>query len=136
MSKSNTLNKEYNLKLYRTDFLYGITICAIFAACMEMFFRQTIRFNGKYASDTYVYANLGDDFRISRAIAVIFSKLGEINGETFEMALFMAAVIVGIIIGSYLLLRYMTDVSEKRWVSADRFFTGSVYRAYLYSGYL
>lgn len=136
MSKSNTLNKEYNLKIYRTDFLYGITLCVIFAACMEIFFRQTIRFNGKYVSDTYLYANKGDDFETNRAIFVIFNKLGKINGETFEMALFMAAVIVGTVIGSYLLLRYMTDVSEKRWVlqigSLLALFTGPIYIPVVY----
>lgn len=109
---------EYIISARKTDFAYvGFLLC-LFVLLAEFFYRQTIRYNDAYISDTIVYAqNLGK-LNGSRMIAWLFPKLHAINGGTFEIAVFMSLVVIATIIANYFLIDYLLQrekCSVERW---------------------
>ena len=125
---------EYTITARKTDFAYiGFLLC-LFALLTEFFYRQTIRYNDAYISDTIVYAqNLGT-LNNSRMIAWLFPKLHAINGGTFEIAIYMSLVVIATIIANYFLIEYLLrreNLTVDRWkiqvMSLAGLFSSAIY---------
>lgn len=126
------------LKEKRTDRVFDILYAAglaLFGALLTIiFYRQSIRYNGKYPSDTQYYVNDSKDHPGARLISYIFHYLYKASGDSRLIAVYMALVVVATVLVNYLIIKYML----KRWgkdtrrvtiqaASIAMLFTGSIY---------
>ena len=131
---NNSLNRSWRITIRLTDFV-SVGICIlIYIACSELFYRQTIMYKGAYLSDTITYVSFAKSQSDLRAVLWIFNKLYSINESTFEIALYMGAVIIGIIFVNYILINYLFKKAEinivryKRYIlSLCMLFLGPIY---------
>lgn len=103
------LKKGWSIKIYPADFVWGAAMCAMFALCLELFYRMAVNYKHKYPSDLYYYAvqNPQTHDERGRFIGELFDFLYHINGgEVFEIAVFLAFLIVGIIIANYMVIYF------------------------------
>ena len=134
-----TLNKQYNITARKSDFIYIGFLLFLFLVLTEFFFRQTVRFADAYNSDTYVYAQGSDSLSNIRLIVIIFNALRSINGQTYEIAIFMALVVIATILACYKLISLLLErsgVNLERWkqqgLSLIGFFCGPIWLPLLY----
>jgi hypothetical protein len=108
-SKSLGRQLHYNkyVKISYVDVTFYSVLLLLLPLLTELFYRQTIVYNGNYPSDTIAYVNWAiEDPGSLRAIEWVFSKLYRISESTFEIAIFMALVTVAIIIVIRIGVRY------------------------------
>lgn len=80
------------------------TLLTTFAS-MFLFYMQSIRYNGGYVSDTYLYVNMSKEQHGVRLITWIFNYLYKLGNNTIPIAIYMGIVIAGIIIMNYALMK-------------------------------
>ena len=134
-----TLNKQFNITARKSDFIYIGFLLFLFLVLTEFFFRQTVRYADAYNSDTYVYAQGSDSLSNFRLIVIIFNSLRSINGQTYEIAIFMALVVIATILACYKLISLLLERSGvvlERWkmqgLSLIGFFCGPIWLPVLY----
>ncbi len=134
-----TLNRKYNITARKSDFIYIGFLLFLFLLLTEFFFRQTVRYAGAYNSDTYVYAKGSDSLSGIRLIVIIFNALRSINGQTYEIAAFMALVVIATILACYKLISLLLErdgLTLERWkiqgLSLIGFFCGPIWMPVLY----
>ena len=117
-----------------TDIIYAVVLAGLFQALTCLFYRQSVKYNGGYASDMAAYITGFEGDIDGRFIMVVFRQLMKINGSTLPVALFCAAVVVGTIIAGYYFLSYMLErenVYRERWqlqaMSLIVLFSGPIY---------
>jgi hypothetical protein len=132
--------KETTVAINKTDCVYT-GICACFLPVFaELYYRQTILYGGAYVSDTPAYVEFATnpDVPSIRAIPWVFRKLYAINEATWEIAIFLALLTVGIMMAIYCLLRLLlsrdqsqSEVPRKEWMliplALSAFFARSIY---------
>lgn len=133
------LRREYNITLKKTDLIYTAILVCLFALFTEFFYRQCVRYNDLYISDTIVYAQHIGDVNNSRMVGWLFAKLHAINGEYYEIALFMSLVVVATIVACYFLIDYLLrreGVNLQRWkvqmMSFIALFSSAIYLPGIY----
>lgn len=92
-----------------TDIAWTCVIAVISFLCLELFHRMIVVYHDVYHSDIRYYVRAAADensLHWKRWIELIFSKLYDINGITMEINIYLAAVIAGIIIVNFLVLRF------------------------------
>ena len=106
--KKNRFGDGYSVRIYPADFVWGAALCAMFAICLELFYRMAVNYHHKYPSDLYYYAvtNVEKQDERGRFIGTLFRFLGHLNGEVFEIVVFLAFLIVGIIIANYMVIYF------------------------------
>lgn len=117
-----------------TDWIYAALIAIMGAGLTEFFHRQTIRYHGKYISDTIVYAqNLGD-VKECRMIAWIFGRLNELDGSYYAIAVFMSLVVAATVVAGYFFISFFLareNCETDRWkiqlASFCMLFSGPIY---------
>lgn len=109
--KKNRFRDGYSIKIYPADFVWGAALCAMFAVCLELFYRMAVDYKNHYPSDLYYYAvtNVETHDERGRFIGTLFEFLAGINGEVFEIAVFLALLIVGIIIANFATIRFFIN---------------------------
>ncbi len=134
-----TLNKQINITARKSDFIYIGFLLFLFLVLTEFFFRQTVRFADAYNSDLYVYAQGSDSLSNIRLIVIIFNALRSINGQTYEIAIFMALVVIATILACYKLISLLLERSGvvlERWkiqgLSLIGFFCGPIWLPVFY----
>ena len=97
-----------NLTLYGADFAWAAAISAIFVVTTELFYRMIVDYNGKYVSDVryYVVENPASGEQHDRLITILFQWFYDINHNTLEANLYLAAVIAALVIVNFVAIRY------------------------------
>ena len=85
--------------------VYGGILVLLYMIFVFLFYRQSIRYNGGYLSDTAIYVGLSKDEHGVRLITWIFNILYQAADGTILIALYMGLVVVGIILMNYHLIR-------------------------------
>jgi len=100
--------KGFDLTLYGTDFAWAAAITAIFVVTIEMFYRMIVDYNGKYTSDVryYVVETPVSGEEHDRLITILFQWFYDINHNTLEANLYLAAVIAALVIVNFAAIRY------------------------------
>ncbi len=133
---ANSKNEVYlNTKYQRLwDTLYGAGLIAFWALMTIVFYRQTIRYDGRYASDTQFYVEYSKDKYGDRLISYVFHWLYNAFGNNWGIAVYMGAVVTLTIIANYYLIRYIlrsdgirTQRLTVQALSVMMLFTGSIY---------
>lgn len=106
--KKNWFRDGYSVKVYPWDFVWVAAMGVMFILSFELFYRMAINYNHNYPSDLYYYAvkNVEKQDERGRFIGTLFRFLGHINGTVFEIVVFLAFLMVGIIIANFLVLHY------------------------------
>lgn len=145
--KKNRFSEGYSIKIYPADFVWGAVLCAVFAVCLELFYRMAVNYNGKYPSDLYYYAvqNPRTHDERGRFIGELFDFLYHINdGEVFEIAVFLAFLLVGIVIANYATIYFFVkdDGYQKKvpryamqFFSVAMLFIGPIYVPVIFERY-
>ncbi|MCQ2546197.1 MAG: hypothetical protein MJ161_01445 [Clostridia bacterium] len=111
-------NQNNRIPSRLTDGIYiGILVC-LFAGFVMLFYRQCIRYNGGYISDTIVYAQDMGDLVHSRMMAFILPWFYRLTGDYYVTAVFLSLIIIATIIASYMLISYLLErenVAAERW---------------------
>ena len=129
-----TLEKTYSIHFNKLDIIYCCGLFVIAVAMSELFYRQSIKYAGRYLSDMRHYIGSKDnapDMDPIRGVRIILGGLYGINHSTWEDALFMTALVIFTIIMNYIIIRYfITKVCYSRWVyqiaSLVALFTGPI----------
>ena len=144
--KKNGIGAGYSIKIYPADFLWGAALCVMFAICLELFYRMAVNYNHNYPSDLYYYAvtNVETHEERGRFIGTLFQFLAGINGEIFEIVVFLAFLIVGIIIANFATINYFIKddgYSDKvpryavQFFSVAMLFMGPIYVPVIFERY-
>lgn len=105
--RDRILGEGVAIRLYWTDLAWGAAIAAMFAICLELFYRMIINYNDKYMSDMryYVVTRMQKGLSHNRILTYIFQKLYNINESTMEINIYLAAVIAAIIVANFMVIR-------------------------------
>lgn len=123
--------KEQNSRIPQRAFdtAYMVILAGLFAGFVMLFYRQAIRFNGGYASDTYVYAQDKGNLVHSRMMAFILPKLHEISGDYYLTAIFLSLIVIATILANYMFISYLLqrdNIAAERWMIQAMSFAGLV----------
>ena len=94
------------------DGVYFAVIALITTVCFRLFGWMIIVYQDRYHSDIRYYVrSAADDSRPhwKRLIEFVFSKLHDLNGGTFEINLYLALVIAGVILANFLIMRFFLN---------------------------
>ncbi len=106
--KNSRLKEGYTLVIKWYDILW-VTLIGLFSVvCLELFYRMIVNYNDRYSSDMryYVVKNVQEGGFHDRFIGVVFQKFYDINQNTMEANIYLAAVIAAIIVVNYLVIRF------------------------------
>lgn len=91
---------------------YGGILVLLYGIFVFLFYRQSIRYNGGYLSDTAIYVGLSKDEHGVRLITWIFNILYQSAGSTILIALYMGLVVIGIILMNYYIIRQYLNIDD------------------------
>lgn len=135
----NNLEQDKRIKWH--DVLFACAGLLLLAASTFLFYMQSIRYNGGYVSDTYLYVEMSKEHHGVRLITWIFNYLYNLCGGTVGIAIYMGLVIVGIFLMNYALIRLYHGqddiVPDNKRLYAElaallMFYTGSMYIPYIH----
>ena len=98
--------KNYS-KLF--DALYGIGLVLFGALLTIVFYRQSIRYNGRYPADTQYYVDTAKAGEGVRMISYVFRWLYKMTGTNWSIAVYMALVVVATVLVNYVIIKYFLD---------------------------
>ncbi len=134
-------NLQNNKRIKWNDILFICAAVLLLMASTFLFYMQSIRYNGGYVSDTYLYVEMSKEQHGVRLITWIFNFLYNLGGNTIGIAIYMGLVIVGILFMNCALIRLYHSkdgiVSDNNRLPAElaallMFYTGSMYIPYIH----
>lgn len=103
---SRLIGKGINVRLYWTDLVWVAGIACYFIVSLELFYRMIVDYNGKYESDMHYYAvtTVTNGDRHARFVEILSQALYNINHNTMEFNIYLAAVMAAIIVVNYIVV--------------------------------
>lgn len=141
-----SLKRGVDLKIYWTDIAWVASIGALFVICIELFYRMIVNYNDVYGSDMRYYAVkiVEEEFIADRIVEKLSQLFYSINQSTMEFNIYLAAVVAGIVVANFLVIRFYLKRDEMlgtvprymaQAASLAALFTGPVYVPVLHEYY-
>lgn len=89
---------------------YVVCLTVLFISSLFLFYRQMIQFGGLYPSDMHYYVKEALSGNGDRLLTISYALIYKMTGSIYALAAFQAAIIIGIVLSSEVLMRTLIGI--------------------------